>query len=49
LAKKDVLGTDPSADIDARVVEVKILLRPESSKKVEGLTYAKVLVKILPD
>ena len=49
IGKKDVLGTDPSADIDARVVEVKILLRPESSKKVEGLTYAKVLVKILPD
>ena len=49
IGKKDVLGTDPSADIDARVVEVKILLRPESSKKVEGLTYAKVLVKILPE
>ena len=48
VGKKDVLGTDPSADIDARVVEVKILLSPESSKKVEGLTYAKVLVKILP-
>lgn len=48
IGKKDVLDTDPSADIDARVVEVKILLSPESSKKVAGLTYANVLVKILP-
>lgn len=48
IGKKDVLNTDPAADIDARVVEVKILLTPESSKKVAGLTYAKTLVKILP-
>ncbi len=49
IGKKDVLDTDPSADIDARVVEVKILLRPESSKKVAQLTYAKVLVKIFTE
>jgi HlyD family secretion protein len=48
IGKKDVLNTDPAADVDARVVEVKILLTPESSKKVAGLTYAKALVKILP-
>jgi HlyD family secretion protein len=48
IGKKDVLNTDPAADVDARVVEVKILLTPESSKKVAGLTYAKTLVKILP-
>jgi ABC exporter DevB family membrane fusion protein len=48
IGKKDVLNTDPAADVDARVVEVKILLTPDSSQKVAGLTYAKTLVKILP-
>jgi HlyD family secretion protein len=46
IGKKDVLNTDPSADVDARVVEVKITLTPEDSQKVSGLTYAKVLVEI---
>ena len=46
VGKKDVLNTDPAADIDARVVEVKIALSPEDSNKVSGLTYAKVLVDI---
>ncbi|WP_414576961.1 ABC exporter membrane fusion protein [Anabaena sp. CCY 9402-a] len=44
IAKKDVLSTDPAADIDSRVVEVKIRLTPESSQKVEGLTNSKVRV-----
>ncbi|MGK7877219.1 MAG: ABC exporter membrane fusion protein [Xenococcaceae cyanobacterium] len=46
IGKKDVLDTDPAADVDVRVVEVKILLNPEDSRRVSGLTYAKVLVKI---
>ncbi|MEA5505361.1 HlyD family efflux transporter periplasmic adaptor subunit [Halotia wernerae UHCC 0503] len=46
IGKKDVLNTDPAADVDARVVEVKIALSPEDSFKVSGLTYAKVLVEI---
>lgn len=46
ISKKDVLNTDPAADIDARVVEVKIRLNPESSKRVTGLTNSKVKVAI---
>jgi HlyD family secretion protein len=46
IGKKDVLNTDPAADIDARVVEVKILLSPEDSLRVSGLTNAKVAVAI---
>ncbi|MFH7030452.1 MAG: HlyD family efflux transporter periplasmic adaptor subunit [Heteroscytonema crispum UTEX LB 1556] len=46
IGKQDVLNTDPAADVDARVVEVKITLSPEDSLKVAGLTYAKVLVEI---
>lgn len=47
VGKKDILNTDPAADVDARVVEVKILLNPESSQLVSSLTYAKVIVQIL--
>lgn len=46
IGKKDVLNTDPAADVDARVVEVKIAIAPEDSTKVAGLTYAKVVVEI---
>jgi HlyD family secretion protein len=46
IAKKDVLNTDPAADIDARVVEVKIRLNPESSQRVAALTNSKVKVAI---
>ncbi|WP_427161365.1 ABC exporter membrane fusion protein [Aliinostoc sp. HNIBRCY26] len=46
IAKKDVLNTDPAADIDARVVEVKIRLTPESSQRVASLTNSKVRVMI---
>jgi HlyD family secretion protein len=41
-----VLNNDPAADIDARVVEVKIALSPEFNKQVSGLTNAKVTVEI---
>ncbi|MCA1994477.1 MAG: ABC exporter membrane fusion protein [Coleofasciculus sp. S288] len=47
IGKKDILDTDPAATIDARVVEVKIRLNPEDSKRIAGLTNAKVIVEIL--
>jgi HlyD family secretion protein len=42
IGKKDVLGTDPVADVDARVVEVRIRLESEDSQRVAGLTNLKV-------
>ena len=48
IGKKDVLGTDPAADADARVVEVKIRLDPTSSQQVRGLTNLQVNVVIHP-
>jgi HlyD family secretion protein len=44
--KKDVLNTDPVADIDSRVVEVKIRLDDSATQKVAGLTNAQVKVAI---
>ncbi|MEM6612019.1 MAG: ABC exporter membrane fusion protein [Cyanobacteria bacterium P01_C01_bin.72] len=46
IGKKDVLGTDPVAEVDSRVVEVQILLEPEASKKVAHLTNLQVYVVI---
>lgn len=46
IGKKDVLGTDPTADVDARVVEVKIRLQPADSQRVAGLTNLQVKVII---
>ncbi len=46
IGKQDVLDSDPAADVDARVVEVKIGLAPEASQRVSGLTYANVVVEI---
>ncbi|MCA6612379.1 MAG: ABC exporter membrane fusion protein [Pseudanabaena sp. M158S2SP1A06QC] len=44
IAKNDVLGTDPAAKTDARIIEVKIKL--DNSQKVSGLTNLQVRVKI---
>ncbi len=49
IKKSDVLNTDPAADSNARVVEVKIRLDPKASQQVAGLTYMQVRVKIDPD
>lgn len=49
IAKKDVLGTDPVADADARIVEVKIRLDLADSKKVATLTNLKVKLVIKTD
>ena len=44
--KKDVLNTDPAAQFDARVVEVKVILDERSSRRVAGLTNLSVQVSI---
>jgi HlyD family secretion protein len=44
--RQEVINTDPTANIDAKVVEVKIKLDPESSRKVAGLTNLLVDVRI---
>jgi HlyD family secretion protein len=46
IRKNDVLNTDPAADTDVRVVEVKIRL--DDSRPVSGLTNLQVKVKIEP-
>ncbi|MDF5733137.1 MAG: ABC exporter membrane fusion protein [Rhizonema sp. PD38] len=46
IGTKSALGTDPVADADTRVVEVKIRLNPDASKQVEGLTNLQVNVII---
>jgi HlyD family secretion protein len=46
IGKQEVLDTDPAADVDSRVVEVKILLDKESSDRVSALTNSKVITKI---
>ena len=44
IAKNDVLGTDPAAKTDARIIEIKIKL--DDSQKVSGLTNLQVRVKV---
>ena len=46
IGKKDILDTDPAADVDARVVEVKIRLDEADSERVSGLTNLQVEVQI---
>jgi HlyD family secretion protein len=42
VGRKVIFNNDPVADTDARVVEVRIRLAPESSKRVAGLSNARV-------
>lgn len=49
IRKTDVLDSDPAADSNARVVEVKIQLDSADSQQVAGLTYMQVRVKIRAD
>ncbi|WP_036477821.1 ABC exporter membrane fusion protein [Myxosarcina sp. GI1] len=44
--RQEVVNTDPTANIDAKVVEVRVKLDKESSQKVAGLTNLLVNVKI---
>jgi HlyD family secretion protein len=46
IGKQDVLSTNPAADVDSRVVEVKIHLDPETSDLVSHLINSKTMVKI---
>lgn len=46
IERQNVVNTDPTANIDARVVEVKIRLNEESSQKVAGLTNLQVNARI---
>jgi ABC exporter DevB family membrane fusion protein len=46
IGQKDVLGTDPVADADARVVEVKIRLNANDSQKIANFTNLQVNVII---
>ena len=46
IGKQDVLNTDPAADVDSRVVEVKIHFDPETSSRISHLTNSKAIVKI---
>ena len=46
ISKNDILDTDPAASEDSRVVEAKILLEPEDSKKVSKLSNLEVDVLI---
>ncbi len=47
IGKKDVLETDPAASVDARVVEVKIVVNPKDNVLVQNLIYSQVIVEIL--
>lgn len=49
IGKKDVLSTDPAADIDARVIEVKVRLYPKDSQRVQNLTHLQIEVAFAID
>ncbi|MCY7366944.1 MAG: biotin/lipoyl-binding protein [Chamaesiphon sp.] len=49
IGKQDVLNTDPAADSDSRVVEVKIAIDPADSSNVKGLTNSKITISIQTD
>lgn len=49
IGKRSILDTDPVADVDARVVEVRIRLNEDDSKRVEELTNLRVDVRIATD
>ncbi|MGF1481617.1 MAG: ABC exporter membrane fusion protein [Cyanophyceae cyanobacterium] len=46
IQRQEVVNTDPTANIDAKVVEVKVRLNEESSQRVAGLTNLQVTVAI---
>ncbi|MFN9370307.1 MAG: hemolysin D [Planctomycetaceae bacterium] len=48
VARKVVLTNDPVSDTDARVVEVRVQLEPQSSRRVERLSNARVEVTFDP-
>ena len=46
IERQNVVNTDPTSNIDARVVEVKVKLDEQSSQKVTGLTNLQVNTRI---
>jgi len=46
IKKQDVIDADPTADKDARVVEVEVRIDPEDNEKVAGLTNLQVRITI---
>lgn len=48
IKKKDVLDSDPAAEKDARVVEVKVRLEPNDANKVAKLSNLQVRIRIHP-
>ena len=46
--QRQVLSTDPSGDVDARIVEVRVALAPEDAWRVRALTGLKVIARLQP-
>jgi HlyD family secretion protein len=46
--QRQVLSTDPSGDVDARIVEVRVGLIPEDAWRVRALTGLKVIARLEP-
>ena len=46
--QRQVLSTDPSGDVDARIVEVRVALDPEDAQRVRALTGLKVIARLQP-
>jgi HlyD family secretion protein len=46
--QREVLSTDPSGDVDARIVEVRVALAPEDATRVRSLTGLKVIARLEP-
>ncbi|MFN9629323.1 MAG: efflux RND transporter periplasmic adaptor subunit [Cyanobacteriota bacterium] len=46
--QRQVLSTDPSGDVDARIVEVRVGLTPEDAWRVRALTGLKVIARLEP-
>ena len=46
--QRQVLATDPSGDVDARIVEVRVALAPEDAWRVRALTGLKVIARLQP-
>ena len=48
IQQRDVLSTDPTADTDARVVEVHVVLDPADARRVRQLTGLKLIGRLQP-
>jgi HlyD family secretion protein len=46
--QREVLATDPTQDADARIVEVRVGLEPESAQRVRALSGLKVIARFQP-